>query len=74
MIKFTQGSITNPETGVTKDIIVKAASPNTIKDLFIGVGIVAIGITYLTVGAFKKGADSMDKAELKTLSDCGLLK
>lgn len=52
MIKFKQGGITNPVTGVGKDIVVKSVTPNNIKDALIGGGIVLIGIIYLTSTAF----------------------
>lgn len=71
MIKFKQGSITSYD-GTTKDIIVKAAAPNTLKDALIGGGLVLIGITYLTVTAFKNGSKKFDAAEIQTLIDLGL--
>lgn len=72
MIKFIQGQITTKE-GISKDVVVKAATPNTLKDMLIGGGITLIGITYLTVTAFRKGADAFDVAKLRTLHDLGLL-
>lgn len=72
MIKFKQGYI-GTKDGVTKDIVVKAATPNTLKDIFIGGGLVLIGITYLTVTAFKNGAKKFEDAEFQTLSDLGLI-
>lgn len=44
MIKFKQGGITNPLTGEYKDIIVKAAAPNNLKDILIGGSMVLMGI------------------------------
>lgn len=38
MIKFKQGNIGNPRTGEYKDIVVKAATPNSLKDILIGGG------------------------------------
>lgn len=73
MIKFTRGGVTNPETGVYKDIIVKAAAPNSLKDILIGGGMVLIGITYLTVTAFKSGSKAFEDAELRALAEAGLL-
>ena len=73
MIKFTRGSITNPVTGVTKDIMVKAASANNLKEILIGGGLVVAGIAYLTVSAFKNGAGKFDDAYLQTLGELGLL-
>ena len=74
MIKFTRGSVTNPTTGVTKDIVVKSMTSNNLKDILIGGGIVLAGITYLTVTAFQNGAKKFEAAELKALSDAGLLR
>lgn len=41
MIKFKHGSITNPKTNETKEIIVKSLFPNKIADLVIG-GVVTL--------------------------------
>lgn len=73
MIKFKRGYVTNPETGVSKDIVVKTASPNTLKDILIGGGIVLIGIAYLTTTAFKNGSKKFEEAEFKALHDAGLI-
>lgn len=73
MIKFTRGGVTNPNTGEYKDIVVKAASPNSIKDALIGGSLLLAGIGYLTVTAFKNGAKAMEDAELRALDECGLL-
>ena len=72
MIKFKQGTICNMD-GVEKDIIVKALAPNKFKDVLIGGGIVLIGITYLTVTAFKNGSEMFEAAEFKTLSDLNII-
>lgn len=72
MIKFKQGRITNPGTGVEKDVIVKAATPNKLKDILVGGGMVLIGITYLTVTAFRHGSEKYEEAELQTFSDLDL--
>lgn len=72
MIKFKQGTITN-NRGVTKDIIVKAASPNKLKDIIIGGGAVLVGITYLTRAAFRNGSKAFDKAEIETMYDLGII-
>ena len=63
MIKFTQGYITNVETGAVKDVVVKAATPNKIKDILIGGSIVLIGIAYLTTTAFRNGSEKYEDAE-----------
>ena len=73
MIKINYGSITNPKTGESKDIVVKSAVPNKFKDIIIGGGLVLLGITHLTVTAFRSGADKFEAAELKTLSDLDLM-
>lgn len=74
MINFKHGTITNTETGMTKDIVVKAAYPNTIMDTIIGGSIILVGIAYLTITAFKNGVQAFDAAECKTLSELNLLK
>lgn len=74
MINFKHGTITNTETGMTKDIVVNTAYPNTIRDTIIGGSIVLVGIAYLTITAFKNGAQAFDAAECKTLSELNLLK
>lgn len=73
MIKFKQGYIATLD-GVSQDIIVKSAAPNTLRDGLIGCGIVMAGIAYLTVTAFKNGAKKFEVAETKTLEDLGLIK
>lgn len=73
MIKLNYGSITNPKTGESKDIMVKAATPNKIKDILIGGGLVLLGITHLTMTAFRNGANKFEAAELDTLSDLDLM-
>ena len=73
MIKFKQGDIQNME-GVSKDIIVKAAAPNTLKDMLIGGGVVLIGIAYLTTTAFRNGSKKFEEAEYKTIVDLGIIK
>lgn len=72
MIKFKQGTITNPETGVSKDVIVKAVTPNNLKDVLIGGGMVLVGIAYLTATAFRNGSEKYEEAELQTFEDLGL--
>lgn len=72
MIKFKQGTIGNPNTGVSKDVIVKAASPNSLKDVLIGGGMVLVGIAYLTTTAFKNGSKKYEEAELQVFEDLDL--
>ena len=74
MIKVNQGYVTNPETGATKDIIAQAVSPNNVKDILIGGGLVLLGITYLTVTAFRNGVNKCGEAEMRALMDAGLIK
>jgi hypothetical protein len=73
MIKINRGSVGSPEYGKEADIIVKAVAPNDLKDILIGVGTVLVGITYLTVTAFKKGAKAYETAELNALADIGAM-
>lgn len=75
MIKFKQGSIGNIKAndGSYKDIVVKSAAPNTLRDSLIGGAIVMAGIAYLTVTAFKSGSKAFEKAELYTMRDCGVI-
>lgn len=72
MIKFAQGTITNPTTGKSKDVVVKAVSPNKLKDILIGGGLVLIGITYLTTAAFRNGSKKFEDAEMQVFEDLGL--
>lgn len=74
MIKMIAGRVRNSETGAEKDIAVKAAAPNDLKDILIGVGTVMVGITYLTVTAFKKGAWAYESAEVDALRGAGIIK
>lgn len=73
MIKSKFGPIRNNETGEEKYIVVNALSKVNCRDIVIGAGITLIGITYLTLAAFKNGAHAYDKAEMKTLGELGLL-
>ena len=73
MIKINKGWIGNDTTGARKDIVVKAVAPNTLKDALIGGCLTLIGITYLTVTAFKHGTNKYEAAEFQTLTDLDLL-
>lgn len=73
MIKMNMGNVANTKTGVVKDIVVKSATPNTLKDILIGGGIVLVGITYLTIAAFRNGVKGMEAAEFRALYEAGLL-
>ena len=73
MIKFKQGWIGTKE-GVKKDIIVKAAAPNKLKDALIGGSFVIGGIIYLTSTAFRYGSKKHEDAEIKAMEDLNLLK
>lgn len=68
MIKFKQGCITNM-AGESKDIIVKAALPNKLKDIVIGGVIILAGIAYLTYTAFRNGSAAFEQAECETMED-----
>lgn len=74
MIKFKEGYIKNNETGEQKDVIVKSVLPANVRDLLIGGGIVLVGIAYLTVLSFKKGARTYEQAEYDTLDSLDLFK
>ena len=71
MIKFKQGYIANM-AGESKDIIVKAALPNKLKDIAIGGIISLVGIAYLTYTAFRNGSAAFEKAEYETMEDLGI--
>lgn len=72
MIKFKMGTLTN-KAGISKDLIVKAAAPNKLKDALIGGGLVVAGVAYLTYTAFRDGAKAFDRAELYTMKDLGII-
>ena len=72
MIKFKQGELKNM-AGTTKDIVVKAATPNKFKDILIGGGLVLVGIAYLTTTAFRHGSEKFEEAEYKTMVDLGII-
>lgn len=72
MIKSKFGPITNPITGMTKDIVINALSRKSLKDILIGGGIMMVGITYLTLSTFKNGAMAFEEAEYKTLEELDL--
>lgn len=49
-----------------------AFTSKNLKDILIGVGIVLVGIGYLTLSAFKNGANAFEEAEYKTLEELDL--
>lgn len=73
MIKINRCSVGSTDGSKWADIIVKAAAPNDLKDILIGVGTVLVGITYLTVTAFKKGAKAYESAAFNALVDVGAM-
>ena len=73
MIKFKHGEVASYDGYVVKDIIVKAKIPNHVKDILVGGGLVALGITYLTTTAFKHGSKAFEEAEYKALHDIGVI-
>lgn len=73
MIKINYGSIGNPETGVTKDIVVKSAYPIKFKHYLVGFGLVCMGVYYLTSKAFRFGGDKFVEAEIQAMKDCDLI-
>ena len=72
MIKSKFGPITNPKTGMSKDIVINALSKESLKDILIGGGIVMVGITYLALSTFKNGAKAFETAEYETLESLDL--
>lgn len=72
MIKFKQGYLKNMD-GVQKDIVVKAAAPNGLKDALIGGGLVLMGVTYLTYTAFKRGSKAFEIAEYNTMVELDIV-
>lgn len=72
MIKSKFGPITNPKTGMSKDIVINALSKESLKDILIGGGIVMVGITYLALSTFKNGAKDFETAEYETLESLDL--
>lgn len=72
MSKLNYGPITNMG-GESKDIIVDSTFPNKIKDLGVGLLLIASGVIYLTKTAFKNGCDKLEEAEYKTLDDLNLI-
>lgn len=73
MIKFKYGELSNMK-GERKDIEVKALWPNNVKDALIGSSLIAAGVIYLTVTAFKHGAKAFESAEYRTMVDLGIIK
>lgn len=73
MIEINRGSVASIDGSKEADIIVKAVAPNDLKQILIGVGTVLVGITYLTVTAFKRGAKAYESAELNALADIGAM-
>lgn len=73
MIKINRGRVTSIDGSKEADIIVKAAAPNDLKQILIGGGTVLVGIIYLTVSAFKRGAKAYESAELNALADIGAM-
>lgn len=73
MIKLNRGQVGNITTGVTKDIVVDAVTKSDIKDIIAGGSLLLLGITYLTVAAFRSGMKKFEEAEFRALSDCGVI-
>lgn len=72
MVKFNAYSLQGKD-GREGQVVVKSATPNTIRDSLIGGGIVMAGIIYLTTTAFKHGCKEFDKAEFNTMVDLGII-
>lgn len=73
MIKINRGRVASIDGSKEADIIVKAAALNDLKQILIGGGTVLVGIIYLTVSAFKRGAKAYESAELNALADIGAM-
>lgn len=72
---FKSGPITNPKTGVSKDIDVRFSnSKNFLRDVLIGGGLTLAGIAYITITSFRNGAQAFEDAEYETMDKLGLLK
>lgn len=65
MIKSKFGPITNPKTGMSKDIVINALSKESLKDILIGGGIVMVGITYLALSTFKMEQGLLKRRSMK---------
>ena len=72
MIKSKFGPITNPKTGMSKDIVINALSKESLKDILIGGGIVMVGTIYLALATVKNGARAFETAEYDTLESLGV--
>ena len=74
MIIYKGGPIDNLK-GESKDIDVRFSdSKNGLRDVLIGGGLVLIGVAYLTVTAFRNGAQEFEQAEYDTMDELGLFK
>ena len=72
MMETTYASVTNPKTGVEKDVVVRT-HPISLKDILVGGGVILAGVAYMTISAFKNGSMAYMKAEDKALDEAGLL-
>lgn len=73
MFTFTKGSITNPVTNATADIVVKALNSKSIRDLIIGGAMSILGMVYLAYSSIRNGADAMNEAELNAMYEVGVI-
>lgn len=74
MIIYKGGPIDNLK-GASKSIDVRFSdSKNGLRDVLIGGGLMLIGVVYLTVTAFRNGAQAFDQAEYDTMDELGLFK
>lgn len=74
MIIYKGGPIDNLK-GASKSIDVRFSdSKNGLSDVLIGGGLMLIGVVYLTVTAFRNGAQAFDQAEYDTMDELGLFK
>ena len=72
-VAFKNDVITNPETGVKRQIVTRSTLPCDAKDLGIGLGLVGAGILWLLNKTFEHGAWSYCDSQFNTLKDLGLI-
>ncbi|MBP5593992.1 MAG: hypothetical protein J6Y02_01325 [Pseudobutyrivibrio sp.] len=72
-VSFNNDVITNPETGERKQVVAKSTLPCDVKDLGLGLGLIAIGLGWLLAKTFRNGAWSYCDAEFNTLKDLDLV-
>ena len=71
-MKWINGPITNPKTGIKKDIVVKSVLGCKPRDFALGLGAMLGGAWYLCNACFKNGAYQADVAEMQVFEDLDL--